>query len=534
MRTLTPITLLLALTACGDITLRTVETVTCDDYVPDLDEDGFYAAAANEYCSNETVPPGWVRRDSLGEAAAWDCDDGDPEIHPEADEHCDGVDENCNLQIDEDPVDGTGWYPDTDGDGFGDPDAEVIACAPDIGFVPDNRDCDDLDPNIHPDAWEICNALDDDCNELVDDDPLDEEVVAWRDADGDGWVVDEPLVQCPHLDLPEGWSAWDGESAWDCDDGDAEVYPGNSDRLADCDPDRSPGWIAYLKSDGDYGQVWAVSEDGSQDVRLTDRVYAPVDHDRFSPVFSPDGTMIAFNSHRHGSGFGSTNWVSVMDADGHGLRQVANTRWYGQTSSVAWADDETIVFSTWVHATDDLATVNLRTGAIDRGAYSTGPGLFFPTVNPTDPNDWVATNCCFTALRIDTAAGGHDVLPIASMLFIKWLRSGDGLIYTRRDLTGLLHYDFHIETIVVGSSTGERFRDVTPGRDDLVYYATYDDGSGAWDLAAIDPATGAVSAFGLSGLKTQGMISYGEVPFDIDCDRDGLGNGIDSTPGCPK
>src|SRR5687767_8447911 len=48
-----------------------------------------------------------------------DCDDGDPDLHPAADEHCDAVDEDCDGQVDEDAVDAPEWREDTDGDGFG-------------------------------------------------------------------------------------------------------------------------------------------------------------------------------------------------------------------------------------------------------------------------------------------------------------------------------------------------------------------------------------------------------------------------------
>jgi hypothetical protein len=80
-----------------------------------------------------------------------DCDDSDPLIHPAADEICDplDVDENCNgLADDDDPTisDAPVWYPDVDGDGFGDFDNPVVACDAPLGFISDGTDCDDADP----------------------------------------------------------------------------------------------------------------------------------------------------------------------------------------------------------------------------------------------------------------------------------------------------------------------------------------------------------------------------------------------------
>ena len=49
-----------------------------------------------------------------------DCDNNDAAINPGADEVCDGVDNNCDGQTDESTaVDAGIWYPDIDGDGFG-------------------------------------------------------------------------------------------------------------------------------------------------------------------------------------------------------------------------------------------------------------------------------------------------------------------------------------------------------------------------------------------------------------------------------
>ena len=46
-----------------------------------------------------------------------DCNDDDPMVHPEADEICDSIDNNCDGLYDEEPVLGEEWYVDLDGDG---------------------------------------------------------------------------------------------------------------------------------------------------------------------------------------------------------------------------------------------------------------------------------------------------------------------------------------------------------------------------------------------------------------------------------
>ena len=58
------------------------------------------------------------------------------------------------------------WYPDADGDTFGDPDgAAFIGCDPPGGFVLDGTDCDDVDPSVNPGEPEVCNnGADDDCD----------------------------------------------------------------------------------------------------------------------------------------------------------------------------------------------------------------------------------------------------------------------------------------------------------------------------------------------------------------------------------
>jgi|GEM_PF-4359838 hypothetical protein len=111
-----------------------------------------------------------VDNDGDGVHSDADCDDSDPDIHPYATEVCDGIDNNCNEEIDEDL--GTNWYPDVDGDGFGDMTAEPVeACDETVeGYVADNTDCDDLAWTFNPDAPEVCDGYDNDCDGETDED----------------------------------------------------------------------------------------------------------------------------------------------------------------------------------------------------------------------------------------------------------------------------------------------------------------------------------------------------------------------------
>jgi hypothetical protein len=76
-----------------------------------------------------------------------DCQDDDANVHPGADELCNGADDDCDTVNDNDPVDTLTLYPDTDGDGFGDDAGLITACAQ-AGYVETGGDCDDTNPHI--------------------------------------------------------------------------------------------------------------------------------------------------------------------------------------------------------------------------------------------------------------------------------------------------------------------------------------------------------------------------------------------------
>jgi hypothetical protein len=99
-------------------------------------------------------------------ANADDCDDHDDDTSPESTEYCNGADDNCDGDVDEDTAaDAPSWYPDVDLDGYGDESASKASCSKPAGYSEDDSDCDDSDATISPDASEICGTrVDENCD----------------------------------------------------------------------------------------------------------------------------------------------------------------------------------------------------------------------------------------------------------------------------------------------------------------------------------------------------------------------------------
>lgn len=151
--------LFLSLFACKDApTPDTGAACAETTWYLDADGDGFGGAETVEACE---APAGAT-------AEFLDCDDQDPSIHPDADEVCDGVDQDCDGSVDNDPIDPGTFYADLDGDGYGDPTTLVEACEAGDGASLDNTDCDDTQATVFPGADEICDEMDNDCDGETD------------------------------------------------------------------------------------------------------------------------------------------------------------------------------------------------------------------------------------------------------------------------------------------------------------------------------------------------------------------------------
>ena len=256
------------------------------DYYLDDDADG-YGRADQPQPDCDGVPAGHAER-------AGDCDDTDELIHPDQQEFCDGVDQNCDGNIDE-SLDDYPFVTDNDNDGYPANLTDLsYFCGPEDGFLlldgaPDEVDCDDNDENRNPGLEEdfAPDGFDEDCNPLNNTD---------EDEDGADRYTD-PV---------------------DCDDTDPTIRPGVAEEIGDgidndCDP-------ATLDGDGDG--------DGYEDV-----MYGGMDCDDTNASVFPgqverveaDGQEVDDNcTGGHGAecgrdedldGYGDANEMLVVDID---------------------------------------------------------------------------------------------------------------------------------------------------------------------------------------------------------------------------
>ncbi|MEN0063947.1 MAG: putative metal-binding motif-containing protein [Myxococcota bacterium] len=259
----------------------------------------------------ETPTPGELEVDADGDGvpASEDCDDTNPDIQPGAPEICDGRDNDCDQRIDDDDDDldvstASTWYADGDDDDFGNPDESMAACNAPSGFIAEAGDCDDTNPNVRPNAPEVCDEVDNNCDTLIDDaDPTVDAstgTMFFDDLDGDGFGA--PNTGRQACEAPDQTA----DNDLDCDDTTTAARPtapelcdgfdNDCDALIDDfdpDVDLNSGTTFYDDTDNDgygdpaTGQRACLAPPGTVD--------NPADCNDRDKAISPDATEVCDN-----------------------------------------------------------------------------------------------------------------------------------------------------------------------------------------------------------------------------------------------
>ena len=208
-------------------------------------------------------------------------------------------------------------------------------------------DCDDADAAVHPDASELCDGVDNDCDGIVDNDTAVDAAEWYVDLDGDGYG--DPGASARACEAP----ADHVDNAEDCDDTEALAYTG-ADEVCDgvdndCDGtvDNDTALDAstwYADADGDgYGDPAVSAQacaapadhvsntddcDDTEALAYTgaDEVCDEVDNDC-------DGTVDNDNA------LDAATWYADTDSDGYGDPASSTTACAQPSGYVANTDD---------------------------------------------------------------------------------------------------------------------------------------------------------------------------------------------------
>ncbi|MGD9900905.1 MAG: hypothetical protein AB7T22_17400 [Calditrichaceae bacterium] len=207
------------------------------------------------------------------------------------------------------------------------------------------------------------------------------------------------------------------------------------------------GKIAFVSYDDGDGEIYIMNADGSNLIKLTDNSVNDIE-----PVFSPDGSKIAFNSW----GYQAPSEIYVMDADGSNIVQVTHDPVninYGENRP-SWSSDGTsLVFESYRDAeSEDNGTTIINANLYIANADGSGGDfritnhLFYdgePSWAPDDSKitfvhaqvDTINNNLYSSGYQIHVMdANGTNWVKLttigSSNLCPKWSPDGSNIVYS--------------------------------------------------------------------------------------------------------
>ncbi len=233
--------------ADGDFIKDGTEPEDCtyvDSYWADSDGDGYFALYTTatdgfeDVCASDLATHGFLPAETTVAAEEIDVND---------------TDDTINIL--------RSWYPDADGDGYGDSEAAAVEdyAAPD-GHVENNDDFNDASSTAYPGAPEICDQIDNDGDGTVDEGLPTTTYYSDADGDGHGSALEEGLAACDTDAAEAGGVVNPVTSHDDRDDGYDQSYPGATPLVDGSDNDQDELSDAFFASDAN---ITLTQADGS-------------------------------------------------------------------------------------------------------------------------------------------------------------------------------------------------------------------------------------------------------------------------------
>ncbi|MFM7770494.1 MAG: MopE-related protein, partial [Bacteroidota bacterium] len=198
----------------------------------DADDDGFYVSSVTQ-----CLQP--AQGYTIAQSILGDCDDSNSSVNSLATEVCNAIDDDCDSQINEGVV-FLDYYVDQDSDTFGN-GSVLNACAQPLGYVANNTDCDDTNSSVNSSSTEVCNGIDDDCDNSIDEGV---QTSYYLDTDTDGFGLGNQVLLCTQT---VGYVM----NNLDCNDSNSAVNPNATESCVnsiddDCDGLINEGCVSQL------------------------------------------------------------------------------------------------------------------------------------------------------------------------------------------------------------------------------------------------------------------------------------------------